>query len=323
MLLGTHTSGNEPNHLLIMKVRLPYSENFTSDVKDAHNNISNPAYAQYNKIENKLEIETRITHQGEVNKARVMPQKDKFHIIASLTPSGEVHVYDYFKHPPKPIDSVPRPDMRLIGHTKEGYGMNWSTRTEGYLLTGAYDFRVCVWDIKSNSTTLTPLRTIDEHKGVVEDVNWHKHQDSMFATVGDDKKLIFWDLKQEKPISITEAHTQEINSVEFNSLNEFLILTASNDKTVAMWDLRNLSVKLHNFDHHRNDVVAARWNPNVETLFASFSSDRRVNVWDISKIGAQQSVADLEDGPAELLVRFVILIKILLVYTWRTHRENF
>lgn len=302
MVLGTHTSSNEPNHLMIMKVRLPNSDNLNSDVKDTHNNLNNPAYANYNKIDNKIEIETRIAHQGEVNKARIMPQKDKFHIIATMTPSGEVHIFDYFKHPPQPKDNVPRPEMRLVTHNKEGYGINWSVRNEGYLLTGADDYKVCVWDINANSSTLSPIRTIEEHKGVVEDVNWHKHHDSLFASCGDDKKLILWDLKQEKPITITEAHTQEINSVEFNPLNEFLILTSSNDKTIAMWDIRNLSIKLHNFDHHRSDVVAARWNPNIETLFASHSSDRRVNVWDISKIGAQQSVADLEDGPAELLV---------------------
>jgi histone-binding protein RBBP4 len=301
MVLGTHTSNSEPNHLMIMKVRLPNSENFTSDVKDTHINLNNPAFANYNKIENKLEVETLINHQGEVNKARVMPQKDKFHIIATITPSGEIHIFDYFKHPPKPKDNVPRPNMKLLAHTKEGYGLNWSTRKEGYLLSGADDHKVCVWDINSNSSS-SPVRVIEEHKGVVEDVNWSKHHDSFFATCGDDKKLILWDLKQEKPVTITEAHTQEINSVEFNPINEFLILTASNDKTIALWDIRNLSVKLHNFDHHRSDVIAARWNPNIETLFASFSSDRRVNVWDLGKIGAQQSVADLEDGPSELLV---------------------
>jgi len=81
-----------------------------------------------------------------------------------------------------------------------------------------------------------------------------------------------------------------------------LLLTASNDKTVALWDLRNLSIKLHTFDQHKNDVLTVRWNPKIETLFASSSSDRRINIWDCNKIGTQQSLVDAEDGPPELLV---------------------
>ena len=291
-VLGTHTSGSEPNHLMIMKVRLPNSENFSSDVKD---NVT-----EYSNMQNKIEIETRITHDGEVNRARVMPQK--FNIIATKTPSGEVHIFDYHKHQPKPSDTIPRPDMRLLGHTKEGYGLNWSPVREGYLLSGSDDHKVCLWDVKSNATSLNPIRIFEDHKGVVEDVSWHKKSPDVFASCGDDRKLILWDLKQEKPLHNIEAHSQEINSVEFNYFNEFLLLTASNDKTIALWDLRNLSVKVHSFEHHRNDVMAARWNPNIESVFASYSSDRRVNVWDLQRLGTQQSLADAEDGPVELLV---------------------
>ena len=298
--MGTHTSNSETNYLMIMKARLPNLENSGSDIKD-----NNAVIGAYSKVDNKIEIETRITHQGEVNRARVMPQEHRFNIIATKTPSGEVHIFDYFKHPPKPADNIPRPDMRLLGHSKEGYGLNWSTKNEGFLLSGSDDHRICMWDINANSTCLNPTRIFDEHKGIVEDVNWHKQHENMFASCGDDRKLILWDLKQEKPIHNIEAHSQEINSVEFNPFNEFSILTASNDKTIALWDIRNLGMKIHSFEHHRGDVMAAKWNPKYETVFASYSSDRRVNVWDLNRMGKQQSVADAEDGPVELLVRFI------------------
>ncbi len=293
-VLGTHTSSNEPNFLMIMKTRLP-NEGFSSDVKDT-------AHQAYAKMENnRIELETKICHQGEVNRARIMPQK--YNIIATKTPSGEVHIFDYFKHGPKPTDNTPRPDMRLLGHTKEGYGLNWNIQKEGYLLSGSDDQKVCLWDINQNNTTLNPVKIFDEHKAVVEDVCWHRFDPNRFATCGDDRKLILWDLNQEKPTHNIEAHSQEINSVEFNPFNEFLIISSSNDKTIALWDIRNLTTKIHVFEHHRNDVLAARWNPNIESVFASYSSDRRVNVWDISRMGKQQSLVDAEDGPVELLVR--------------------
>ena len=81
------------------------------------------------------------------------------------------------------------------------------------------------------------------------------------------------------------------------------MLSASNDKTAVLWDIRNLSIKLKVFEQHKNDVMGARWNPNIQSLFATYSADRRVHVWDLSKLGAQQSAVDAEDGPPELLVK--------------------
>ena len=49
-----------------------------------------------------------------------MPQK--YNIIASKTISGEVHIFDYTQHPSVPLSTeIIRPELRLTGHTKEGY----------------------------------------------------------------------------------------------------------------------------------------------------------------------------------------------------------
>ncbi len=54
-----------------------------------------------------------------------MPQ-DKF-VIATKTVSAEVFVFDYSKHPSKPSpDGECKPDLRLLGHKTEGYGLAWS-----------------------------------------------------------------------------------------------------------------------------------------------------------------------------------------------------
>jgi histone-binding protein RBBP4 len=53
-----------------------------------------------------------------------MPQSHK--IIATKTNSGEVHVFDYFKHGGLPTTNEVKPEIRLYGHTKEGYGLDWN-----------------------------------------------------------------------------------------------------------------------------------------------------------------------------------------------------
>ncbi len=43
--------------------------------------------------ENRINIETKILHDGELNRARHMPQK--FNIIASKTTGGDIHIFDF------------------------------------------------------------------------------------------------------------------------------------------------------------------------------------------------------------------------------------
>ena len=168
-----------------------------------------------------------------------MPQKNKSNIIATKCPNDEVHIFDYLKHPQKPIDMQVKPDMRLTGHTKEGFGLNWSPLKEGYLISGSEDHRICVWDINSSEKNCL-LNTYESHIGVVEDVCFNKISENVFASCCDDRKLMIWDLRQQNPVYNVEAHVQEVNTVDFNPFNEYLLLTGSNDKSCALWDFRNL-----------------------------------------------------------------------------------
>jgi WD40 repeat protein len=42
-------------------------------------------------------------------------------------------------------------DVVLRGHGAEGYGLAWSPMKEGWLLSGSYDKKICLWDLKSGS----------------------------------------------------------------------------------------------------------------------------------------------------------------------------
>jgi histone-binding protein RBBP4 len=74
-----------------------------------------------------------------------MPQSHK--IIATKTISGEVHIFDYFKHGGSPQTDEVKPDLRLLGHTREGYGIDWNPIQQGLLLSGSDDNRICLWDV--------------------------------------------------------------------------------------------------------------------------------------------------------------------------------
>ena len=255
--------------------------------------------------ENKFKIETQILHQGEVNRARYMPQQSN--IIATQSPTGEVDVFDYHKHPTKPEANEPfKAELRLTGAKKEGYGLSWNPNKKGLLLGASYDGAIYEWDVESAPqlyTDVKPVAKYEAHAGSVEDVAWSKQHPEIFGSVGDDKRLLIWDTRKEnkKPTHQVDAHFGEVLSLDFNPFNEYLLATSSADKTVAIWDLRNLQSKQCSLKQHQDEVTTVSWAPFNEALITSASQDRRVFVWDLSRLGKEQTPEEAADGPPELL----------------------
>jgi histone-binding protein RBBP4 len=186
-----------------------------------------------------------------VNKARIMPQNSDF--IATKTISGEIHIFNLNNHPDVPKNDNVYPELRLRGHETEGFGLSWSSKKEGYLVSGANDMNVCLYDVKSNNSN--PIRTYKFHSDLVGDVAFSNLDENIFGSAGDDKKMMIYDIREEHPIFSVDAHSLALNCLDFNFFNKNLIITSSNDKLIALWDMRNLSRKLHTFDQHTKEVL--------------------------------------------------------------------
>ena len=68
---------------------------------------------------------------------------------------------------------------------------------------------------------------------------------------------MIWDTRSathNKPSHTVDAHTAEVNCLSFNPYSEFILASGSADKTVALWDLRNLKLKLHSFESHKDEI---------------------------------------------------------------------
>ena len=308
LVLGTHTSGQEAEYLMIGKARLPISKvvqeiqppDLSKEELENFEKMTNEQMIEdYSKFDNKIEIETKIRHDGEVNKAKASPHE--YNIIATQTNKGEIHIFDYYKFPPKPKDEniIPEPTKRLKYHTKIGYALSWSLFENNYLLSGSYDGSVCLWDIKSNNSD--PLHSFKEHTAECEDVCFSKKHNSIFGTCGDDKTIKIMDYRVEKPVISVIGHEAEINSIDFNPESEFLYITGSSDKTAALWDLRKPELKLHSFIHHKNSILNVKWNNRRCNIFASSGEDNKILIWDLTQIGANIARDDNEEAPSEMI----------------------
>ena len=95
-----------------------------------------------------MEITQKIRVDGEVNRARCMPQNPA--IVGAKTSGCEVYVFDSTKQAERKQRDGCDPDLRLTGHDKEGYGLSWSPFKQGYLVSGSHDNRICLWDVSAN-----------------------------------------------------------------------------------------------------------------------------------------------------------------------------
>ena len=143
LLIGTHTSNDHPNYLQIAHVEVP--KNVTpnpNDYDETKEEIG--GYGQGgDQAAIKFTVEQKITHPGEVNKARYQSQNPN--IIATMCVDGRVLIFDRTKHSNKPTENV-SPQAELLGHKGEGFGLSWNPHDEGgKLATGSEDKTVRLW----------------------------------------------------------------------------------------------------------------------------------------------------------------------------------
>lgn len=147
LLIGTHTSTEAQNYLQIAHVQLPNpSQPDAEDYDDDRGEIGGFGGNSSKKasMEVKFNIVQKIDHKGEVNKARYQPQNPN--IIATMCTDGRVMIWDRSKHPSLPTGTV-NPQLELLGHEKEGFGLSWSPHTAGHLATGSEDKTVRLWSV--------------------------------------------------------------------------------------------------------------------------------------------------------------------------------
>ncbi|KAK7541198.1 WD40-repeat-containing domain protein [Phyllosticta citribraziliensis] len=305
LIYGTHTSSKSQNYLHIASIEIPTLQApDPSDYDAQKGEIGGHGAA---KTPFQFTTVQRINHPSEINKARYMPQNPN--LIATWCTDGRVLVFDRTKHSSEPDPSgVSKPDIELVGHEAEGFGLSWNPQEEGWLATGSEDCTVRLWntkgDFNKNDPTIRPARTFEHHTAIVNDVQHNPINPFLLGSVSDDLTLQILDTRQETnkvALHRKDAHADAVNCLAFHPHWESIVATGSSDHTVGLWDLRFLDKKLHSLENHTQTVINVDWHPTDSAVLASASVDKRINFWDVSKIGEEQTPEEAEDGPPELL----------------------
>lgn len=83
------------------------------------------------------------------------------------------------------------PDLRLVGHTSEGYGIAFNPQKESIVLSGANDKKICLWDLNhmAENKCIEPFLNLEYQKGPIEDVCWNPFHADVFASVSTDRSF--------------------------------------------------------------------------------------------------------------------------------------
>ena len=182
-------------------------------------------------VRDRIKVNRQIAHEKEVNKVRYMPQDN--HILATMTTSGEVHLFDSRNHKSISEECKVSPELILKGHSDEGYGISWNPNKNGILVTWADDRLICIWDVNKKKVVnkcISPLIELNEHDLGVEDVWWHKSDENVFGSVSDDWTIKLWDIRDCDQSKFTiKEHLKAVLSLDFSSFEHNLFITGSND----------------------------------------------------------------------------------------------
>lgn len=103
---------------MIAIVQCPNEAHFVA----SHYDFEEEKLRGFGSMREKIEIQIKINHKREVNMTCYMPQNPC--LIGSKTPSSDIPVFDYTKHPSKPNTSDEyNPDLPLREDQEEGYGV--------------------------------------------------------------------------------------------------------------------------------------------------------------------------------------------------------
>lgn len=287
MLLGTFTLGQAVDTISICQ--LPYYRNLNKciNVEQWNYTPEKEEFELSSISKTKLRVLQSITHLGDVNKLRYMPQNPD--VIASSNNLGDLSVYNRTKHSSikKLTDDVSEPQLRLQNPDNSGtdiFAFDWNRQKEGVLVSGSVGGGLSVYDIKSgmskDSIDVAPFKTNQTAAGV-NDVEWVPTHDSVFASADDLGTIMLFDTRKDGSFLSTNT-SDAVNSVCINPSNTFCLASGHSNGTMKVWDLRSFDKSAYSFEPHSDAITQLKWHPKYSSVLGSSSADRLVKLHDLS-----------------------------------------
>lgn len=132
----------------------------------------------------------------------------------------------------------------LTLHRKVGHVL-FNPAAANVLASSSGDYTIRLWDLNAKATKLTL-----KHPDMVTSLSWSA-DGAMLVTTCRDRKLRYWDVRQEKAVAEVPSHSGAKNSRCVWMGEHDRIATTGfsrmSDRQLALWDLRNSSEPVGGF----------------------------------------------------------------------------
>lgn len=285
VLFGTLTNGVGNDHLSIAQVAVP---TITSSMVDD---------SKYNPDKQEFEVkfdqpgikETHtINHQGDVNRARYMPQNPN--VIASANNVGLISIYERTKL------SMRQPEGEVKNHTQfvakdnhvlEIYSIDWNRHMEGQLVSGDSTGVINWFDLNHFGGANKIINEYENYQHVlgINDIEYVPHHSQIVAAGDESGNVLVYDLRVHKTVLSQKITTEEITSVSCNPERPDCIAAGDTQGQVTVGDIRqfgNEFLPIYQESHHTEAITQLKWHPRHPTVVGTSSEDRLVKLYDVN-----------------------------------------
>lgn len=295
MTTATQASRKKENELLVLSLsqltKTLVNDDDEPEDEDNEDNDMDPI------IENE-----NIALKDTTNRLKVSPfaVSNKEVLTATMSENGEVYIFDLgpqskaFSSPGYQIPKAARRPIHTVRNhgNVEGYALDWSPLIPtGALLTGDCSGHV-YFTQRHTSKWVTDKQpfSVDNNQSI-EDIQWSRTENTVFATCGVDGFIRIWDTrsKKHKPALSIKASNTDVNVISWSEKLGYLLASGDDNGSWGIWDLRQFSPDNINnvqpvaqYDFHKGAITSISFNPLDESIIAVASEDNTVTLWDLS-----------------------------------------
>ncbi|GAB7348687.1 hypothetical protein MBLNU459_g7433t1 [Dothideomycetes sp. NU459] len=205
-------------------------------------------------------------------------------LLASGSDDGKVFLWrvpeDFTLH----TDAEESPDVspvhKLSGHTRKVGHVLFNPSASNVLASSSGDYTIKLWDLEASNPRLTL-----KHNDIVQSLSWSA-DGGMLVTTCRDKKIRFWDVRQEKPAYEGPGHAGAKNSrVVWMGDHDRVATTGfsrMSDRQLGLWDLRNPKEPSGGFTilDSISGVCMPFWDDGTQMLYLAGKGDGNIRYYE-------------------------------------------
>lgn len=205
-------------------------------------------------------------------------------IIASASDDGKVFLWQVPENFQLRTDAEEPEDVKpvgkLSGHSRKVGHVLFNPAAENVLASSSGDYTVKIWDLENGKAKLS-LKGND----IFTSLSWSA-DGSTLVTTSRDKKLRFWDVRQEKPAHEVPGHSgAKISKVQWMGDHDRVVTTGfskMSERQLGLWDTRNPTTPIGDFVplDSGSGVVMPFWDDGSQILYLAGKGDGNIRYFE-------------------------------------------